>query len=365
MTEKIAQEIAQEGVIGFDRFMDLALYCPVYGYYEKEADTVGRRGDYYTSVSVGSLFGELLGFQFAEWLEQGKMAQLVEAGAHDGRLAKDILDWLREFRPEHFERLEYTIVEPSERRRAWQERTLAEFSKKVRWVEEVSKLAESRKIRGVIFSNELLDAMPVRRFGWDAKSRGWFEWGVGSENGRFVWKRMLEIEGAGPVRTQKLLTEGGLLDVLPDGFTLEWSILAEKWWSEAAQVLGLGKLVTIDYGLEDEEFLVPERIAGTLRAYRNHHASDDLLGDPGEQDLTAHVNFTAIKSVGERNGLKSEGFLTQAKFLTEIASRMWNSEAGFGEWTPERRRQFQTLTHPEHLGRPFRVLIQSRELRVR
>jgi SAM-dependent MidA family methyltransferase len=228
-------------------------------------------------------------------------------------------------------------------------------------VKEVSELAESKRIRGVIFSNELLDAMPVRRFGWDAERRVWFEWGVGSENGRFVWKRMREIEGAQPASTQGLSIENGLLDVLPDGFILERNVSAEKWWNKAAQVLECGKLVTIDYGLEEEGFLVPERASGTLRAYRNHHASDDLLHKPGEQDLTAHVNFTAIKSVGERNGLKSEEFLSQAKFLTEIASRTWNREAGFGEWTPERKRQFQTLTHPEHLGRPFRVLIQSRK----
>src|SRR5205085_2631449 len=102
--------------------MELALYCPVYGYYEKEADTIGRRGDYYTSVSVGSLFGELLAFQFAEWLEQcgvtkgaERQTQIVEAGAHDGKLAADILHWLREYRSELFNRLEYWILEPSAR----------------------------------------------------------------------------------------------------------------------------------------------------------------------------------------------------------------------------------------------------------
>jgi SAM-dependent MidA family methyltransferase len=358
VAEKIAQEIASKGVIPFERFMELALYCPVYGYYEKEADTVGRRGDYYTNVSVGNLFGELLAFQFAEWLEDGRMAQLVEAGAHDGRLAKDILSWVREYRPVLFEGLEYTIIERSERRAGWQKRMLGEFSGKVRWVEEVSQM---KKVRGIIFSNELLDAMPVRRFGWDRKNRMWLEWGVGTKNGEFVWKRMPETEGSVGNLNKALLVEKDLFDALPEGFTMEWNSSAESWWSDAARVLERGKLVTIDYGLEGAEFLVPERMSGTLRAYRGHHLSDDLLANPGDQDLTAHVNFTVIKLAGETNGLKTDPVLNQSQFLTKIASRTWNTEACFGEWTSERRKQFQTLTHVEHLGRAFRVLIQSRE----
>src|SRR5262249_7986161 len=149
--------------------------------------------------------------------------QLVEAGAHDGRLAKDILRWLQGCRPGLFEVLEYTIIEPSARRREWQERTLGEFSGKVRWGNEVSKLAELKGVRGGIFSNELLDAMPVGRFAWDAKSRSWFEWGVASEKGRFVWKRMPKIEGRWPNLRDALPAENGLLEVLPDGFTLEWN----------------------------------------------------------------------------------------------------------------------------------------------
>src|SRR5690349_15235751 len=121
--------------------MELALYCPVYGYYEKEADTVGRRGDFYTSVSVGSLFGELLAFQFADWFEQDEASHgdptgqllLVEAGAHDGRLAADVLAWLRHWRPKLFQRIEYRIIESSAVRRGWQAITLANFTEKVRW----------------------------------------------------------------------------------------------------------------------------------------------------------------------------------------------------------------------------------------
>src|SRR6266404_4080794 len=167
--------------------MELALYCPVYGYYEREGDTAGRSGDYYTSVSVGGVFGELLAFQFAEWLGESRVSsvegggsraeaqmQIVEAGAHDGRLAKDILLWLREYRPQLFRRLEYWIVEPSARRRGLQQANLLEFGHRVQWAEDLRALAEiwgSAGLRGIVFSNELLDAMPVHRMGWDAKKR--------------------------------------------------------------------------------------------------------------------------------------------------------------------------------------------------
>ena len=119
----IREEISKSGVISFARFMELALYCPETGYYEAKKDIVGRRGDFITSVSVGSLFGELLAFQFAEWLLELPVADgrwpIVEAGAHDGRLAADILGWLKAHRAGLFENMEYVIVEPSPTRRGY------------------------------------------------------------------------------------------------------------------------------------------------------------------------------------------------------------------------------------------------------
>jgi len=152
----------------------------------------------------------------------------------------------------------------------------------------------------------------------------------------------------------------GLLDVLPDGFTVELCPARTEWWRQAASALERGKLLTIDYGLEADEFFAPERKEGTLRAYCRHQLTRNVLADPGEQDITAHVNFTAVQAAGEAAGLKTDGFLTQAQFLTAIAAQIWNGGASFGEWGSERARQFQTLTHPEHLGRAFRVLVQSR-----
>lgn len=341
------------------------MYCPDYGYYEKDKDITGRRGDFYTSVSTGSLFGELLAFQFAEWLEGEAKSEevtvsIVEAGAHDGQLAKDILTWLRERRKEIFGRLEYWIIEPSARRREWQRESLGQFGKVVRWSAQMSELETLvQSAPAIIFSNELLDAMPVRRMCWDAKEKKWFELGVGMEAGRFAWRRMDEDPGSALQFAFHNLDVEELQDVLPHGFITEINTSAEKWWGEAAGILKRGKLLTIDYGLMAEEFFVPERREGTLRAYRQHHLSGDVLSSPGEQDITAHVNFSAIQRVGQTKGLRTEALVSQAKFLTAIAERAWRRTDVFGEWNSVRTRQFQTLTHPEHLGRPFRVLIQS------
>ena len=358
---QIRNEIAESGAIPFARFMALALYCPDCGYYEKEKDTLGQRGDFYTSVSVGSLFGELLAYEFAQWLQELPMAdgrlRIVEAGAHDGKLARDIAGWLCHHRGQLFERVEYLIIEPSTRRQAWQRETLKEFGSKVRWSRDLSTSAPST-ICGVIFSNELLDAMPVRRLGWDAKRREWFEWGVAFDRDQFVWARMPAI-----LEPSSLVfyPSRDLANVLPDGFTTEVCPDADVWWRLAARALRHGKLLTLDYGLGAEEFFTPQRANGTLRACHRHRFVDDVLANPGEQDLTAHVNFTAIQRAGEAVGLKTEALVSQAKFLTGIAQRAWAEGSDFGSWTQERTRQFQTLTHPDHLGRPFKVLLQSRD----
>lgn len=358
--EIILAEIQARGPIPFARFMELALYCPDCGFYDREPDTVGRQGHFYTNVSVGRLFGELLAFQFADWLTalepHSPILSLVEAGAHDAKLAGDVLNWFKRQRPQLLDRIEYIIVEPSARRRDWQRRTLAEFSGRVKWVDALD--ATNRfPVTGIIFSNELLDAMPVHRFGWDAVKRRWFEWGVAADGDRFVWSRLphpvdeLQISSRFPRE---------LWPALSDGFIVETCPVATEWWRKAAGCLARGKLLTLDYGLTADEWISPERGNGTLRAYHRHHATGDILAAPGEQDITAHVHFTEIQTAGESAGLRTGIFETQSKFLTEIASRAWTLGSGFGDWQPEHTRQFRTLTHPEHLGRSFRVLVQSR-----
>jgi SAM-dependent MidA family methyltransferase len=367
-TEIIREEIGKNRVITFARFMELALYCPETGYYETNQDNVGRVGDFITSVSTGELFGQLLAFQFAQWLGEFKIQnskfKIVEAGAHDGKLAADILNWLKLQRPELFARIEYIILEPSVPRQAWQNEMLKLFAPHVRWSSGWSEMAgrdavepKPKNVHGIIFSNELLDAMPVHRYGWDARSKTWFEWGVTIAGEKFIWTKITHHASRITHHVTDLPAE--LLAVLPDGYTIETSFAAENWWREAAEILAHGKLLAIDYGHTADEIFSPGRTRGTLRAYFRHHVSDDLLASPGEQDLTAHVNFSAIQKAGEDAGLKTENFCTQPQFLTQILGNAMKDKS-FGGWNARRTRQFQTLTHPEHLGRAFRVLVQSR-----
>lgn len=361
-SDLIREEILRNGIISFARFMEIALYCPETGYYETEKDIVGRGGDFITSVSVGPLFGELLAFQFAEWLggmsSQGESLNLVEAGAHDGKLAADILGWLRSHRPSLFAGLEYCILEPSARRRHWQQETLKQFSN-VRWL--TGPLPDGNaKLRGILFGNELLDAFPVHRLGWDARAKTWFEWGVKLESEKLAWCRGADLRFTTGLPSGLQHFPPAILDVLPDGYIIEMSPAAETWWRQAAGMMACGKLLAIDYGFSGQELLSPGRLRGTLRAYHRHRVTDDLLAFPGEQDLTAHVNFDAIEAAGWAAGLKTELFCTQPRFLTGILQAAMKEKA-FAQWTPSRTRQFQTLTHPEHLGRAFRVLVQNRE----
>jgi len=341
--------------------MELALYCPKSGYYERANDQIGRNGDFYTNVSSGSLFGEVLAFQFTHWLKNvaSNPLHLVEAGAHDGQLASDILDWLKQQRPEVFSRLEYWFIEPSQGRQAWQQARLEQFAGRVHWTQSLQALPKSG-IHGVIFSNELLDAFPVHRLVCDRAWRRRIEWGDGLSKDQFVWSPLPRIERDWNAELAQAGFELSpeLKAVVPDGFVIEHSPEARTWWQQAAAALRQGKLLTIDYGLSAQQFLSPERSRGTLRGYRHHQMVSDVLANPGEQDLTSHVNFTQLQKAGEDEGLKTDAFLTQAQFLTAIAGTMWSD--GNGALSPNRARQFQTLTHPEHLGRSFRVLTQSR-----
>ncbi len=352
LDEIIAEEIRRQGPLSFARFMELALYAPGLGYYERALDQIGRGGDFYTSVSVGPLFGELLAFQFARWLKElpagTNNLHIVEAGAHNGQLAADILGALSQHEPALAARLEYVIIEPSAARRAAQQTTLAGMAG-IRWLSRFGDL--SCPVRGVIFSNELLDAFPVHLLAWNATARRWDERAVNWADGMFCWSSLAVPSVSVPVFPD------ALLDVLPDGYVVESCPAAAQWSRDAAAALGQGRLMTIDYGGTFEELLNPARTRGTVRAYARHQANADVLAAPGGQDITAHVNFTDIRCAGESAGLRTELFTDQSRFLTGVAREFWNERRA---WPPEQVRQFQTLTHPQHLGRPFRVLIQAR-----
>jgi SAM-dependent MidA family methyltransferase len=220
--------------------------------------------------------------------------------------------------------------------------------------------SELEEVRGICFSNELFDAMPVHVFRWNAPAKVWNEWGVTNTKGNFQWKPLPESKES--PNAQKLLARlpQALRDVLPHQFTVEISPEAVSWWLRAAHSLVDGWLYTVDYGLLQDDFFQPHRSRGTLRAYSKHRVGAEILEAVGEQDITAHVNFSLLMGAGESAGLKTEAFVHQGLFLKEMVEQVEARPGTFPLWTAMRYRQLQVLLHPEHLGRGFKVLVQSK-----
>jgi len=337
----------------FAAFMERALYHPTLGYYAGGRARVGRSGDFITSASVGECFGMLLAHHVAEAMDlagtDGGFV-IVEQGANDGSLARDILGHLRRrLTPERFARVSYAIVEPFPRLRERQREKLdGEFGGQVRHFSGLGEVA-GHFGRGILLCNELLDAFPVHRVAFEGGA--WREIHVIEQGGGWA-------EALGPVSDPRL--EPALENLrVADGYRTEVCLALGDWVAEAAGVFASGFVTVIDYGLVEEAYYSPGRGDGTLRGYRNHRLVDDVYAGIGETDLTAHVNFTRLARAARSVGLEVLGFADQGRFLIG-QGEAWLREieaAGPPEGvTAVLLRQFQTLTHPGMMGRAFQVL---------
>jgi SAM-dependent MidA family methyltransferase len=355
LSEILAARIRAEGAVTFAEFMRECLYHPAHGYYSRPS--ARRFGDYYTSVDVHPIFGRLLARQLAEMWEllgSPRPFFVVEAGAGVGRLAGHILDFsAREF-TEFYAALEYVAVERSAARRAEHASHLADHFAAGR----VSSAAELPRAisAGCIFSNELLDALPVHLV---VMERGTLrEVFVGFENGRLV-----EVPGTlSTPALEQYFQEQGI--ILADGQQAEVCFEACDWIERAGSALERGFLLTIDYGHEARALYDEHHNRGTLLAYRDHAVNENLLDVPGEQDLTSHVNFTAMDLCGLRAGLQRTGLVTQSQFLVALGRNNEFAdlyEPGQTEMEKLRARLLlKNLIHPEGLGEKFQVLIQHK-----
>jgi SAM-dependent MidA family methyltransferase len=337
--------IERDGPLPFPDFMAAALYDPALGYYARATRQVGRGGDFFTSVSVGPLFGELLARRFLrEWQESGSPARwrIIECGAHDGTLAADILGAISRLAPPAFAALEYAIPEPLPMLQAAQRRTLAGFQGKLRFIADASELF-NEPLPGIAFGNELLDALPFHVVEW--QDGGWRECRVTTDvQGEFVW------DTAAPC-----LLELHALDVnFPEGYRTEVRTNYQNFLEALTRCLSSGLLLWPDYGFARPEYYQPERKAGTLRTFSKHRAAEDPFVSPGEIDITAHVDFTAVAEAAIALGCQPLLFQNQGAWLTH-AGREWLL-AQEGGADPSALRQFQTLTHPAHLGGCFHIL---------
>lgn len=343
LSDRIRQEIETQGPMSFSRFMDLALYDPLEGYYASGRAAVGREGDFFTSVSVGPVFGAILAGQFLEmWETLGRPPEfrLVEQGANDGRLSNDILSALSQT---PLAGVPLTIIEPIFHLREKQASTLAEWD--FNWVDRPDDLPE---FIGVHFSNELFDALPFDIL--EAREGAWHEVQVHANEAGFSFK-------TSPQQIQNID-----LPHRSDGFRTELRRHQRELLEAVSTRMNQGFLLAIDYGMPRNELLAPHRSGGTLACYAQHRRDEAPLESPGEKDITAHVDFSALARDAAACALELEGYTDQHHFLVGAATGLLQSLDGAPQ-TPSTLkilRSLRTLLHPETMGTQFKAILFSK-----
>ena len=352
LTAHIRDEIAADGGwIGFDRFMALALYTPGLGYYSGGAHKFGAAGDFVTSPELTPVFAQTLAAQ-AEQVLHLSAPHVIEVGAGSGRLAADLL---AELEQRNCLPASYSILDLSGELRARQRATIEQrvphLLHRVAWLD---KLPEH--FNGLVLANELLDALPVHLVVWgdDSDPRPILQRGVSWRDGAFAWEDR-------PASGQVLAQAQGLGDecTLPPGYLSELNLAAMDWTASWARILGRGALLLLDYGFPRHEYFHPQRDAGTLMCHYRHHAHPDPFFLPGLQDITAHVDFTAIVEAGHGAGLDLLGYTTQCAFLLncglpEVLARIPPDDTA--RYFPQAQ-AVQKLISPAEMGDLFKVMV--------
>jgi SAM-dependent MidA family methyltransferase len=349
----LRKEIADRGPISFARFMERCLYHPTLGYYSRGLGGGGGR-DYVTSSSLHGAFGALMARQAEDmWRGAGSPAtfRFVEFGPGEGTFACDFLSAASGMTG--FARaLEYVLVEPSPGLRERQRARLSRLARALagprepRW-EDLETLESAGIPDGCLFANEVLDAFPVHRV-------------VGTKEGpREIHVAVREealLETLLPLsdgRIAAFLDESGL--ALEDGQEVDVSLEAPRFASRMAGLLGRGYVLIVDYGYEAKDLYHPARRRGTLLAYHRHRTSEDFLARPGEQDLTAHVDFTAIVRAARQAGMRVVGRTSQARFLLALGALEFLEDASLPE-----REALKDMVLPDRMGGVFRVLVLAK-----
>jgi SAM-dependent MidA family methyltransferase len=366
LRQKIECEIGECGPIPFSRYMERCLFDPEHGYYSCHAGQFGKAGDFYTASDVHAVFGRLLARQFEEmWRTLGSPGEMeiLELGPGRGLFAQDVLDWSERKFPELFRAVHYSLEESS---RALRER-LPETLRRHFGAGKASLVgAPSGPFEGpgadaivrtlgpevplVVFANEFFDALPVEVLSSEGELR------ISAENGRF-------LETWAPASEEEL----NFLDryaVHPEaGERIEAPLIAQGYMSRIAAIVPRGFVIAIDYGYTRAEQLAG-RHRGTVMAFRRHCASTNPYEAPGEQDITAHVNLTALSAAAEQNRMAVERPLTQSQFLLGIGQTNQFADAFEPCQLPQERAkialQLKHLVSPAGMGETFQVLVASK-----
>jgi len=348
LEREIIEKIKREGRITFKKFMEMALYDPLLGYYTSCKRPIGRAGDFYTSSHLHPVFGAMVGRQIQEmWDCMGRPEDftVIEMGAGAGFVCEEMMNYMKD--SEFFHALQYIIIELNPAMRDIQKGRVAGYDGKVKWV---SSLQEAGQIRGCVFSNELLDAFPVHLVL------------MGKELGEiYVNAGNLKIEEEeGPLSTDGISEYFRMLSVkIEKGYRTEVNLKIKDWLKDIEKILIEGFVFTIDYGYTSGEYYSEDRDRGTLMCYHRHQLNEDPLQNIGEQDITAHVNFSSVSRWGEEMGFKTIGFCGQGAFLVslgideEIAEKVAGSKDSLFEIA-----RIKKLILPQGMGESHMVMIQ-------
>jgi SAM-dependent MidA family methyltransferase len=354
--DHLENEIAAAGGwLSFERFMDLALYAPGIGYYSGGAWKLGIGGDFTTAPEVSSLFGRCVALQCAEVLSALPGGSILELGAGSGRLAVDILARLEELGqlPEHYWILEVSADLRDRQRTLLQER-LPQLSSRVAWLDRPPEVP----FDGIVFANEVLDALPVKRFRWLAS--GVEELGVGLDDGQFAWAARPANLGVTQACRQLYAASGGW----DEGYVSEYCPRMPAWTRAVTQPLRQGAALWFDYGLPRSQYYLPERHDGTLVCHYRHRAGSDPFVNVGLQDITAWVDFTHLAEASREAEFELAGFTTQAHFLAGLGiDREMRLAAGDDQNSFARlANQARQLLLPGEMGERFKAMAWLRGL---
>ena len=358
LKDLIVDTLRRSGSMTFERYMTLCLYYPEFGYYTQGRERTGVAGDYFTSSDLHPVFARLVARQAAEmWIAMGRPKPFtwVEIGAGRGVFAGDFLSWSAMALPEFAAALDYVAIEPGAKQREGIQARLAAagFGSKARLLGHLEDLVPTA---GCFFSNELIDAFPVS---------------VVTRAGGRLREIYVTAEGdnlrekTGPISdTAVAAYVARYAPQLEEGHRVEVNRQALAWFHTLTAKLTRGFVLTIDYGDLANRLFTPDRPRGTLLAYRGHTASDDFFAKPGETDLTAHVNFSALIDAGKADGLDFAGFTTQEKFLLALGeSNQFADVYDPGQTDREMwqaRLKLKRLISPEGMGNIFKVFVQQR-----
>ncbi|MFB3916314.1 MAG: class I SAM-dependent methyltransferase [Terriglobales bacterium] len=351
---RILEEIRNRGPIPFSRYMELCLYEPELGFYSRSKEQFGKTGDFYTSSDVHAVFGRLLARQFDEmWraLDTPAQIEIVEVGPGRGLFAQDVLDWAKKKFPDFLYALHYTLVENSPGlRQRLQKRFQGQIGRgKVTVCSRLDEVPPGKRDR-IVFCNEFFDALPVEV--------------ISSEGQLFIaaeGDRLVEVFFPPAAEVLEFVDHYGV-HPLP-GERVEAPLAAMCYMNNMTALIGRGFLVAIDYGYTREELLAG-RHRGTVTAYRQHSVSATPYEAPGEQDITAHVNFGALRAAGLAAGLDYGCILTQAQFLMGIGETNQFADAFEDAELPQERAkvalQLKHLVTPAGMGEIFQVLVMKK-----